>query len=110
MADDEKEDKPHQCGFGDNEVLIPGPPIPGGVMCLRHNADHKMAVGALIQVPDGTPVPDNARVVHQEDGMLKVGPTVSEMKAMNGPAQIATPAYRDGYDRIFGKKPVVGLA
>jgi len=28
----------------------------------------------------------------------------------NGPAQVATPAYRDGYDRIFGKKTEVGMA
>jgi hypothetical protein len=28
----------------------------------------------------------------------------------NGPAQVATPKYREGYDRIFGKKPDVGLA
>ena len=27
-----------------------------------------------------------------------------------GPAQVATPAYRAGYDRIFGKKQKVGIA
>jgi hypothetical protein len=37
--------------------------------------------------------------------------TVYEGRATEGgPAQVATPAYRDGYDRIFGKKPTVGLA
>lgn len=28
----------------------------------------------------------------------------------NGPAQVATPKYREGYDRIFGKKTEVGVA
>jgi hypothetical protein len=28
----------------------------------------------------------------------------------DGPAQVATPAYREGYDRIFGTKPAVGQA
>ena len=28
----------------------------------------------------------------------------------SGPAQVATPEYREGYDRIFGKKQKVGLA
>jgi len=28
----------------------------------------------------------------------------------SGPPQVETPAYREGYDRIFGKKPSVGLA
>lgn len=27
-----------------------------------------------------------------------------------GPPQVATPAYREGYDRIFGKKTEVGIA
>lgn len=31
------------------------------------------------------------------------------LAAGEGPAQVATPAYRDGYDRVFGKQKV-GLA
>ncbi len=110
MADEEKDEESHHCGFGDKEVLIPGPPIPGGRVCLRHTADHKLAVGALVEVPEGSPIPENAHVVEQEDGVLKVGPSVAELKASHGPAQVATPAYREGHDRIFGKKPTVGLA
>lgn len=33
-----------------------------------------------------------------------------EVLYRSGPAQVATPAYREGYDRIFGKKAEVGLA
>jgi hypothetical protein len=28
----------------------------------------------------------------------------------SGPAQVATPAYRAGWEGVFGKKPVVGQA
>ncbi len=31
-------------------------------------------------------------------------------RASSGPPQVATPEYREGYDRIFGKKPDVGIA
>lgn len=37
-------------------------------------------------------------------------PLESIYKNTSGPAQVATPAYRDGYDRIFGKKQKVGIA
>lgn len=29
---------------------------------------------------------------------------------LSGPPQVATSAYREGHDRIFGKKPTVGVA
>lgn len=31
-------------------------------------------------------------------------------EALSGPPQVATPVYRENYDRIFGKKPSVGVA
>jgi hypothetical protein len=35
------------------------------------------------------------------------GPTCSPS---SGPAKVNSPAYRDGYDRIFGTRPTVGQA
>ena len=45
---------------------------------------------------DGHPV----EIIHYDDD----GPQKS------GPAQVATPAYRAGWEGVFGKKPVVGQA
>lgn len=68
---------------------------------------------------DGVPLPDHAEIVHLEapdctcDGWQAATTLYrpSERRTTeSGPVQVATPAYRDGYDRIFGKQPTVGLA
>lgn len=33
-----------------------------------------------------------------------------EVRTSSGPPRVSTPAYRDGYDRIFGKKQDIGEA
>lgn len=38
------------------------------------------------------------------------GVVPSRPPGASGPAQVATPAYRAGWDAIFGKKPAVGQA
>jgi hypothetical protein len=43
---------------------------------------------------------------YEEDGWHDIE---TVYRVSDGPAQVATPAYRAGYDRIFGKKEV-GLA
>lgn len=45
-----------------------------------------------------------------EYGEAGGGPCAHAAEAGGGPAQVATSAYRSGYDRIFGTKAVVGQA
>jgi hypothetical protein len=63
---------------------------------------------------DGAAIPPGAEVVDvdaKSDGPWRKAKTLYRvpLAAGDGPAQVATPAYRSGYDRIFGKKEV-GLA
>ena len=57
---------------------------------------------------------DGAEVIHlseaDAEGWHEVTTLYDGRATEGGPAQVATPAYREGYDRIFGKKPTVGLA
>lgn len=80
--------------------------------------------GVLGPLQEGKPIPDGAELVRLRPGddeewydveslywredELQYAPAPEPV--LSGPPQVATPAYRDGYDRIFGKKPAVGLA
>lgn len=100
----------------------------------RHNAvrvrDGVAQPGRLGTIRDGQPIPEKAELLligaADSDGWRDSTtlythtstPTSNDethdadqptTKPLNGPAQVATPAYREGYDRIFGKKEV-GLA
>jgi hypothetical protein len=61
---------------------------------------------------DGDPIPEGAEIIRagpeDDDGWRDVTTIYGEQRT--GPAQVASPQYREGYDRIFGKKPEVGLA
>lgn len=98
MANDEKRD----------EIRI-GPPIAPGVYSAVRRNDEGESVVAISPAKDGDPMhpgTELADISHEcRDGW-------HELRSIykNGPAQVATPAYREGYDRIFGKKPGVGLA
>lgn len=58
---------------------------------------------------DGEPLPEGAELICVEKPDAD-GWQASTTLYRNGPAQVATPAYRDGYDRIFGKKQKVAEA
>jgi hypothetical protein len=70
--------------------------------------DGSVQFGTFDEMREGQPIPKGAELVqvdyHPENEWHN-----SETLYRNGPAQVATPAYREGYDRIFGKKEV-GLA
>ena len=77
---------------------------------VRRQPDGKTERVALHMVEDGMPLmPDTELVdVHlppDEEGWCRVEPLYK-----SGPAQVATPQYREGHDRIFGKKQKAGLA
>jgi len=107
MVDKKDDCHDHPCCFGGKDIVVP---LPQSRMCVRHTADHRMQVGALFPIAEGTNVSDNTHIVEEDaDGDLRVGPTVGELKASGGPDQVATPRYRTNWERTFGKQ-TVGIA
>jgi len=87
-----------------------GPQIgPDARVAIRRDADGNEREVLARQPGDGAPMLPGTEVVTVSptcrDGWHDV-----ETLYRHGPPQVATPKYREGYDRIFGKKPDVGLA
>lgn len=84
-------------------VLI-GPEVRPGVRSAIHHIDGEVTVGEMCKMEDGRPLPQRGMLVHvgarESDGWHG-----TQVVYRSGPAQVATRAYCDGYDRIFGKKP-----
>jgi hypothetical protein len=79
---------------------------------VERRKDGRVHLGTLTPMKNGQSLLTNAEVVkitpgedewHDVETVYEPGPELS------GPPQVATPAYRKGYDRIFGKQKV-GLA
>lgn len=113
MADDAKNDNKPTCSTADE--LIAGPVLPGGVRpFVRHTADHNIMVGTMRQVPEGTSINPGEGAFALSDkggGRYEVTPLVEPEKASaaeghKGPARVNTKAYQNGWDALFGKKPV----
>lgn len=90
-----------------------GPEIADGVRYgVRRRGDEIQAV-SLTTMKDGVSLTPGAELidVEERDGRY-MAKTIYKvpLSGGDGPAQVATPAYRDGYDRIFGGKRSVGLA
>jgi len=101
-----------------------GPEVsPGRRIAVRRRGD-EVTVGTFGGMKEGRPIPEGAELVRVDptchDGWhdatvlyshsaLEPEPEEVEETHGSGPAQVATPAYREGYDRIFGKQKV-GLA
>jgi hypothetical protein len=101
------------------DVVILGPPTAdgAGVHVLRAR-EEKLEVGELRALEEGRPIhgevvtlaprKDNPRVCDVKDSYRAPGASSSAPAlalAHKGPAKVATEAYRDGWDEIFGKKP-----
>ena len=94
------------------DVVLLGPPTAdgGGVHVLRAR-EEKIETGELRALQEGRPITgevvtltprkDNPRVCDVTDSYR---PPTTAM-AHKGPANVATDAYRDGWDEVFGKKP-----
>lgn len=98
-----------ECEAG--EYVIPGPEMPNGDrLVLHHHADHSFTSGVMRQTPDGRPLRDDAVLVEPREGTpyYNVVGTVAELK--KGPSKVNSPAFKRGWDNIFGKKPEVGQA
>jgi hypothetical protein len=110
MGDDPKGDKPPKCEDGD--MMSVGPDLGGVRPFIRHTADHRIEAGLAKVTEPGAPMPENALLLKHRAGtsLYDVHPLEGGSDHKNGPAQVATDAYRTGWDNIFGKKPTVGLA
>ncbi|MDB4938262.1 MAG: hypothetical protein JWP87_5234 [Labilithrix sp.] len=90
------------------DVVVLGPPTSdgGGVHVLRAR-DEKLETGELRALQEGRPITgevvtlsprkDNPRVCDVTDSYRPPALT-------KGPANVATDAYREGWDEVFGKK------
>ena len=80
---------------------------------VRHRPDHTIEAGTLQVLKDGDPIDpsgETVRLNHVGPGDLyEVEPLYGSPSQSNGPAQVNSEAYLQGWDRIFGK-PVVGKA
>ncbi len=99
---------------------------PGRHETLRRR-DGKISNGLFGGLKEGQPIPKGAEIVslgkpdadgwhdanvlyRHEDNPVAAPVEVTEKRnTSDGPPQVATPEYRKGYDRIFGKQKV-GLA
>lgn len=82
---------------------------PDGV-AVRHT-DGGTGFGTFREVKEGQPLREGAELIRvgdeDEDGWRDV--TSIYKSGRSGPAQVATPRYRENYDKIFGKQKV-GMA
>lgn len=86
-----------------------------GHLCAKHTAPvpalrtdaqgRPIRLGTMSQAPDGKATLGGELCYPRGDG------TYTPVKAHGGPAQVASPAYRDSYERTFGLgKQTVGQA
>ena len=93
-----------------------GPIIGPNARLAMRETDGNVQPIVVQQVRDGEPLHDGDEVAHVENPNCACGHwqdlrTIYERRSTeSGPAQVATDEYRAGHDRIFGKKPAVGLA
>ena len=100
-----------------DEIFI-GPEVSPGVRSgVRRGVDGEVTPMHFTPAKDGAPVPPGAELLFVDEPACECGTWMkgrslykSDRATSDGPAQVATPVYRENYDRIFGKKPEVGLA
>lgn len=90
------------------DTLVMGPDLGQGRRPYVRQNEEGVGFGVMRPVKDGEPLTEDAFVVeHQGPGpVYKVTP-VFEKSSKTKPA---TPDYRKGWDRIFGRKQTVGQA
>ncbi len=93
------------------DIVQVGPRLPNGsFLGVRHLPDHTRELGEIRSLEDGKPLDDGALLLSEREGedVLDVvsGGTVADLKqgTLPGGGQVATPAYREGYDRTFGSR------
>jgi hypothetical protein len=98
------------------DVVVLGPPTAdgGGVHVLRAR-DEKIETGELRQLQEGRPIvgevvtleprKENPRVCDVRNSFAPPSTATASVTPHKGPARVASQAYRDGWDEIFGQKP-----
>ena len=97
----------------EKDELQVGPSCAPGERFAYRRRDGEIEVGVVRETKDGRPLPEGAELVQMKlengcDGDCG-GWHEATTVYRNGPAQVATLKYRDGYDRVFGKQKM-GLA
>lgn len=103
---------PHPTPAPAPDIVFLGPPTAdgGGVHVLRAR-EERLEAGELRTLQEGRPITgevltlaprkDNPRVLDVKDSY---SPPATR-HASKGPAKVATDAYRDGWDEVFGSRP-----
>jgi hypothetical protein len=98
-----------------SDVVLIGPPTAdgGGVHVLRAR-NERIEAGELRGVQEGKPLTGeivtlkprdgNARICDVTDSYVSPAQVTAPALGHKGPARVATAAYRDGWDSIFGAK------
>ena len=115
--------KDDDCPCGGGDRLRIGPDRGDGVHhCIRHMPDHSVQQGWAAPVKDGEPIHDAelVRITHDPAhgdycvqslyGASQPQTPPQADAAGAGPPMVSSDKYRDGWDRIFGSKQVVGSA
>ena len=95
--------------------MLLGPPTAdgGGVHVIRARNEH-IEAGELRALQEGKPITGEVLTLKPRDANPRVcdvtesfssGASTGGPKAHKGPAKVATDAYRQGWDEIFGAKP-----
>lgn len=93
-----------KCADGDYAIGL-GVEFNGGQLAMHHGGDHSVGLSVLRKPVEGKALAPGQRFMRrQPDGRyVPIAPR-------QGPAQVATPAYRDGWEGVFGAKRAVGQA
>lgn len=93
----------------DDEIQFESEISPGVFSALRRSPDGEIKRVAVSPFREGAPLYSSSEIANVSEASVDGWHKLKNVYK-SGPAQVATPAYRDGYDRIFGKKQKVGLA
>jgi hypothetical protein len=96
----------------DNDTVTMGPQIAadGTRLGLRQRGSALEEVH-VVPLVDGRPMSEDGEILSLSHRQGDVYDVIDSYKTTrSGPAQVATKAYRTGYDRIFGGKAAVGQA
>lgn len=86
------------------DELTVGPEVEGGGRMFARCNENGVSVGTMSVAEDGKPLSEGSelvRLTHIENNRYQV-----EHLYSHGPAKVASEEYRNGWDRIFGKKEV----
>jgi len=94
-----------------DQILIGAETAPGQREAIRRYGDDVFEEGVFMEVKEGQPIPAGADFIDVKEPDAEGWSDVDVLYSnRSGPAQVTTPEYRKGHDRIFGKKQTVGLA